>query len=132
MFGLRFIKTSPTEYLLHYKNGKVVREGAGLSFFYFAPNSTLVRVPQTTVDVPFVFNEVSADFQTLTIQGQLSFRIKSARQIAGILDFTISPGGEYLSDDPGKLNDRLVNQTQVMASAVTHRLTLRDALGAHE
>ena len=131
MFGARFIKTSPTEYLLHYKNGRIVREGTGLSFFYFAPNSVLVRVPLATVDVPFVFNEVSADFQSLTIQGQLAYRIKEPRQIAGLLDFSITPGGSYRSDDPEKLNDRLVNQTQVYASAVTHRLTMREALGAH-
>src|SRR5207244_2126919 len=37
----------------------------------------------------------------------------------------------YVSDDPEKLKDRLVNQTQVLASAVTHRLTLKAALGAH-
>src|SRR5687768_15111010 len=109
MFGARFIKTSPTEYLLHYKNGRVVREGTGLSFFYFTPNSVLVRVPLATVDVPFVFNEVSADFQSLTIQGQLSYRIKEPRQIAGLLDFSITPGGSYRSDDPDKLNDRLAN-----------------------
>jgi regulator of protease activity HflC (stomatin/prohibitin superfamily) len=102
------------------------------SFYYFAPNATLVRVPLSTVDAPFVFNEVSSDFQTLTIQGQLSYRIKDAKQIAGILDFSISPAGRYLSDDPEKLKDRLVNQTQVLASATAHRMTLREALGAHE
>ena len=125
MFGIRFIKTSPTEYLLLYKNGRIVAEGAGRSFYYFAPNATLVRVPLSTVDAPFVFNEVSSDFQTLTIQGQLSYRIKDAKQVAGILDFSISPAGRYLSDDPEKLKDRLVNQTQVLASAIAHRMTLR-------
>src|SRR5437868_3956264 len=116
MLGIRFVKASPTEYLLHFKNGKVVREGPGLAFYYFAPNSTLVRVPLSTVDAPFVFNEVSADFQSLTIQGQLSYRITNARQIAGILDFSILPNGRYVTDDPEKLKDRLVNQTQVLAS----------------
>jgi regulator of protease activity HflC (stomatin/prohibitin superfamily) len=132
MFGIRHIKTSPTDFLLQYKNGKVVREGAGLSFFYFSPSTVLVRVPLSTVDVPFVFNEVSADFQTLTIQGQLSYRITDARRIAGILDFTVTPSGHYASDDPNKLSDRLVNQTQVQASTMAHRMTLREALGAHE
>jgi hypothetical protein len=132
MFGVRFIKTTPAEYVLHFKNGKVVREGIGLSFFYFAPSSTLVRVPLSSVDVPFVFNEVSGDYQSLSIQGQMSYRIKDARQVSSILDFTITPGGRYISDDPEKLHERLVNQAQVLASAVTHRLKLREALTAHE
>jgi regulator of protease activity HflC (stomatin/prohibitin superfamily) len=132
MIGFRYIKSSPTEYLIQFQNGRVVREGVGLSFWYFAPNTVLVRVPMSTVDVPFVFNEVSADFQTLTLQGQLSYRITNPRQIAGRLDFSISPSGRYLSEDPSKLNDRLVAQTQVLASAISHRMTLREALGAHE
>ena len=34
MFGIRFIKVQPGTYLLQYQNGKIVREGTGVSFFY--------------------------------------------------------------------------------------------------
>jgi hypothetical protein len=37
MFGIRFIKSQPTTYLIEYKSGKIVRQGAGISFLYFAP-----------------------------------------------------------------------------------------------
>jgi hypothetical protein len=74
MFGMRFIKVEPTDFVLQYKRGKVVREGAGLSFFYFAPTTSLVRIPMGSVDVPFIFAEVTADFQSVTVQGQLTFR----------------------------------------------------------
>lgn len=42
MFGIRFIKVQPTSHLLQFKHGKVVREGSGLSFFYYAPTSSQV------------------------------------------------------------------------------------------
>ena len=42
MLGIRFVKSQPTTYLLQYKGGRVKREGAGLSFFYYAPTTTLV------------------------------------------------------------------------------------------
>ena len=32
MLGVRFIKAEPNVYFLHYRKGKVVREGEGLSF----------------------------------------------------------------------------------------------------
>ena len=35
-------------------HGAVAREGAGLSFFYFAPTTSLVAVPMASVDVPFM------------------------------------------------------------------------------
>jgi hypothetical protein len=34
MMGIRFLKTPPTTYVLHYKHGAIRREGAGLAFFY--------------------------------------------------------------------------------------------------
>src|SRR5579864_2934202 len=35
LFGFRFMKASPTTYVLHYVGGHVRREGPGLSFFYY-------------------------------------------------------------------------------------------------
>jgi hypothetical protein len=44
MFGIKFIKAEPTTYLLQYRGGQIVREGLGLSFFYYAPTTSLVAV----------------------------------------------------------------------------------------
>jgi hypothetical protein len=33
MFGIRYVKFPPTVYALQYRNGQIVRQGAGLSFF---------------------------------------------------------------------------------------------------
>jgi hypothetical protein len=132
MFGIAFMKAAPTTYVLHFKNGRVVREGRGLSFFYYAPTATIVAVPIASIDVPFVFNEVTADFQEVSIQGQLTYRVTDAQCLASLLDYSVRPSGAYASEDPQKLNERLVNVTQVLASAVTHRLRLREVLVAYE
>lgn len=52
-----------------------MREGAGLSFLCYAPTTSLVLVPIGSVDVPFIFEEVTADFQAVTVQGQLTYRV---------------------------------------------------------
>lgn len=127
MFGFRFLKVAPTTYVIQYRGGQVVREGGGLSFFYFAPTATIVQVPMASTDVPFVFNEISADFQEATIQGQLTFRIADAKRIAAMLDYS-TKDGRYLSDDPTKLGDRLCHSAQVLARAYTQRQRLRDLL----
>ncbi len=51
MLGIRYIKVQPTDFILQYRPGKLVREGAGLSFFYFSPNSSLVLVPVASPDI---------------------------------------------------------------------------------
>lgn len=128
MIGIRYLKAGPTTYVIQHAGGRIRREGPGLSFFYFAPRSTLVAVPLASVDVPFVFNEVSADFQAVTIQGQLTYRIADPRRAAAMLDFTIGPRGDYLSEDPAELGDRLVRAAQVLARGFIARFGLREVL----
>lgn len=131
-FGFQYVKASPTTYVIQFTGGQARRSGTGLSFYYFQPTSTIVLVPLSSVDVPFVFNEVSADFQSVTIQGQLTYRVKDAPRLAQLLDFSIHPNGRYVSEDPRKLGERLIALTQVLASAVTHQLSLREALVAYD
>ncbi len=132
MFGIAYLKTPPTTYVLHYKAGKVKREGKGLSFLYYRPTSTVVLVPMASADVPFVFNDVTADFQEVTVQGQLTYRVADPKKLAALLDFSVDGSGRHRSEDPGKLEERLIHVTQVLAQAVVGRLALRDALAASE
>ena len=128
MLGIRYMKAAPTTYVLHHAGGALKREGPGLSFWYFAPSSVIAAVPLGSVDVPFAFSEVASDFQAVTIQGQLTYRIADPRRIAGLLDFTVGPNGQYLSDDPMTLSERLIPAAQVLARAVTQRYPLREIL----
>lgn len=130
MFGIRLIKVEPTDFVLQYKRGKVVREGAGLSFYCFAPTTSLVLVPIGSVDVPFMFEEVTVDFQAVTVQGQLTYRVADPKQVAQLMNFTLAANGRsYASDDPQKLPQRLINHAQVLTRASLKSLSLRDALG---
>src|SRR5215813_15323680 len=125
MHLLRYMKATPTTYVLQYKNGHLRREGPGLSFFYYGPTTTLVTVPLESADVPFAFQEATADFQSVTMQGQLTYRVADPKKLARLLDFSVTPRLVYRSDDPRKVPERLVHAVQTMARAVTQKLTLR-------
>jgi hypothetical protein len=133
MFGLRFAKVQPTTYLLQYRGGKVVREGSGLSFFYYAPTTSLVAVPVASTDTPFIFQEITADFQAVTIQGQVTYRVKDPKRLAGLLNYTLSNNGQtYASEDPGKLPERVIHVINVLARAELQKLALREAIRASD
>ncbi|HLW84310.1 MAG TPA: SPFH domain-containing protein [Candidatus Sulfotelmatobacter sp.] len=132
---LSFMKVPPTTYLLQYKRGKVKREGAGLSFFYYAPTSTIVAIPMASTDVPFVFQEATADFQAVTIQGQFTYRVADPKRLASLLDFSIEKGRGFKFTDSRKagepslvIAERLVHTLQTLTRTVTQRLALRDVL----
>lgn len=133
MFGLKFIKAQPTTWLMQYRNGSVVREGAGLSFFYYAPTTSLVAVPVASTEAPFIFEESTADFQSVTIQGQVTYRVADAQRLASLMNFTLDRRGEnYVSDDPEKLGERVVNTLKVLARAEVIQLKLREAIRAEK
>jgi len=128
VLGFRYLKASPTTHVLHYRKGALIHDGPGLSFLYFAPTSVTVLVPVSSRDVPFVFNEVTADFQDVTIQGQLTCRIREPKKVAALLDHTVDVRGRYKSDDPGKVNDRVIHSAQILARSFTQQRTLHEVL----
>jgi hypothetical protein len=128
MFAIRFMKAAPTTYVLHFKNGRLRREGPGLSFFYYALTTPIVTVPLASTDAPFAFQETTADFQSVAIQGQLTYRVADPKRLASLLDLSITPQGVYRSDDFRRLTERLVQTTQTLMCAETQKQTLREAL----
>jgi len=125
---LAYMKAAPTTYILHYQRGRLRREGPGLTFVYLLPASTIVAVPLASSGVPFVFNEITADFQAVTLQGQLTYRVADPGRLASLLDFSVRPNGSHLSDDPEKVPERLVEALQTLAGAAVQRRALREAL----
>ena len=94
MLGFRYLKTTPTTHVMQHKSGKLVQQGAGLSFFYFVPSSVVVQIPLASVGVPFVFNEVTSDFQEATIQGDITYRVSDPEKLAGMLDQELVVGSQ--------------------------------------
>lgn len=128
MFGIKYIKFDSTKYVIHYSGGKIKREGRSLAFFYYAPSSSIVAIPMGSDDFQFIFNEITKDFQTVSIQGQITYKITNPKQLSEMLDFTVDSKGYPKTADSEKLSQRLINDAQTAASAFISSLTLREAL----
>ena len=125
-------KAQPTDYVIRYVGGKIVAEGPGLTFFYLKHRTQIAVVPTSGVDVPFVFNEQTRTFQSVAVQGQLSYRVTAPRRLAELLNYSISPlTGAYVSDAPRRLSDRIVNavhmETRDEIMGRTLELTMRES-----
>ncbi len=133
MAPVAYFKSEPTEYILAYRNGKIFRQGSGRAFWYWRPSTSIVLVPVSTVDAPFVFNETTGNFQAVTLQGQVTYRITEPETTAQLLNFTINPfTRKYSSEDPAKLNQRIVNVIQMHTRKELQQLVLEDALHSAE
>ncbi|MBN1319144.1 MAG: SPFH domain-containing protein, partial [Anaerolineales bacterium] len=129
MLGFKYIKFHPTDFVLQYRGGTLFREGAGLAFYYFAPLTSLVKIPLASVDVPFIFEAVTSDYQSLTVQGVLTYRVSDPLKLSQLLNFTLDVKGEvFISEDPQKLPQRLINHVQVLTRSLLNTMDLRNAL----
>jgi hypothetical protein len=133
MFGFRFIKVEPTQYILQYRKGRIVKEGLGLAFFYYEPTTSLVSVPMASFDEGFMFQQVTGDYQQVTVQGQVSFRVQDAKKTAALLNFSLaSDGKSYRSDDPKQLTRRVLRAIEVLSADVVKSAPLKSALLASD
>jgi len=137
MLNIKYIKVAPTTYLMQFKKGQVKRKGAGLALWYYAPSTSLVAIPTGTNDLPFMFKEMTKDYQEVSVQGQLVYRVAEPERLASLMNFTLSNDAtskalSYQSDDPDKLRNRILNLIQVKMSAAIEQMALRESLAASQ
>lgn len=128
MFGIQYAQFDAMTHVLHYQNGKIAKEGRGLSFFYFGPISSIVAIPMGSNDLPFIFSETTGDYQSVSIQGQITYKVVAPKVLADILDFTIEANGHYKKNDMEKLNQRIINEAQTAISSFIHGIGLKEAI----
>jgi regulator of protease activity HflC (stomatin/prohibitin superfamily) len=76
---------------------------------------TLTSVPTGTIACPFGLRCTSSDHQSITINGTATFLFGDAKKLEKTFDFSVSPKGQYLSEDPDKIGDRLA---EILASTI--------------
>ena len=130
MFGINFYKADPSTHVMLFKNGEVKLQGRGTSFYYYAPNASIVAVPLSSKELPFVFRMKTKDFQEITVQGQITFRIDSPEAAAQMINFSINAKGMYLSDEPEGLDERIMRSVQVVVRNAVESMDLQQALSS--
>jgi hypothetical protein len=129
MFGFKFVKFDPSNYVFVVKNGKTIKEGQGLSFWYFAPSTSFILIPIESTSAPFIFEEISSDYQTISIQGEIIFKISDTTKIKDQINFSVDSNSlNYISDDPKKLGQRMVNIIKTIAKKEIEQKTLKELL----
>lgn len=131
MLGIKYYKADASTFVIKTVNGKVRKKGKGLSFFYNPATTSIAALPINVQETPFIFGLQTADYQSVRVQGQVSFRIESAEKTADMLNFTLAKNGEsFISEDPMKLSDRVIRKLQTTAQSTIQQCSLRESLVA--
>ena len=125
----KYYKGEPNTYVLCHRNGELVQHGVGINFFYLPQTTSIATVPIASQESQFIFNETTANFQEISIQGSLTYRLTDPLELAKRLDFTVVPKTHsYKTEDPHQLVQRVVNSVQAHARSEVSQRPLEDAL----
>ncbi len=126
---LRHLRAEPTEFVLHFSGGELAHSGRGLAFWYLPLSASAAVVPCDDRDLPFLFHARSRDFQDVTVQGVITFRVANPQTLASRVDFSIDlVSGAYRETPLEWLSEMLTQLAQQFATDYAANTDIREAL----
>ncbi len=87
---LRHLRAEPNQYVLHYKGGKLAREGKGLAYWFNPLSAAVAQLPVEDCESTFLLRERSADFQEISVQVTLTYRVADPQLAAARVNFSVA------------------------------------------
>lgn len=89
--GRRHLRAAPTAHIRHHRRGRLVHDGPGLSFWFRALSAALSEVPVNDRELAMAFHARTADFQDVSVQATVTYRISDPTLASARLDFSLDP-----------------------------------------
>jgi regulator of protease activity HflC (stomatin/prohibitin superfamily) len=126
---VRHLRADSSSHVLVYRNGVLVRSGRGLSCWFFPLSTSLAEVPTDDREIALSAFVRSSDFQDLSVQGTLTYRVIDPSRLAERVDFSIDTArGLHLRQPLDKLALLLGQLAQQEVTGWASGLPLREAL----
>lgn len=125
----RHLRSEPSFHVLRHRDGQLVGSGRGLSFWFLPMHTSIAELPMDDRDLPFVFHGRSRDYQEVTVQGLVRWRVVEPEVLAGRVDFAIDlASGDYLRQPLDQIATLLGGMAQQAALKHLAEAPLRDLL----
>ncbi|MEU3793055.1 SPFH domain-containing protein [Streptomyces fructofermentans] len=127
--GWRHLRGAPAAHVRHHRSGRLVHDGPGLSFWFRSLTATLSEIPVDDRELAMTFHARTADFQDVSVQATVTYRISDPAVAAVRLDFSIDPDtGVWRGAPLEQLGTLLTETAQQHALDVLARTPLAAAL----
>ncbi|CAJ1580542.1 SPFH domain-containing protein [[Mycobacterium] wendilense] len=86
---VRHLRVEPTSHIRALRRGKLVKDGAGLAFWFLPLTAGMSEIPLDDRELPLLFHARTADFQDVTVQATVTYRIVDPALAAQRIDFAL-------------------------------------------
>ncbi len=83
------LRADPNEHILHYRRGRLIRQGPGLAYWFNSLSAAIAQVPVEDCETTFMLRERTSDFQEVAVQCTLVYRISNPEAASARLNFTL-------------------------------------------
>jgi hypothetical protein len=126
---LRHLRAAPTAHIRHQRNGQLVHDGVGLSFWFRPLTAAISELPVDDRELPLMFHARTRDFQDVAVQGAITFRVGDPAIASSRVDFSIDPErGRWRGTPLEQIGGLLTELAQQHALDTLARMRLDQAL----
>jgi regulator of protease activity HflC (stomatin/prohibitin superfamily) len=90
LFLFRHLRSEATRHVVHYRSGHKTLSARGASFWFLPMSASVSEVPVDDQELPVVFAARTGDFQAVTTQGVVTWRVSQPEVAAERLDFSLN------------------------------------------
>jgi regulator of protease activity HflC (stomatin/prohibitin superfamily) len=131
-FGpVRRLRSDASVHVLRYRKGRRAQSGRGIVFWFNPDGASIAELPMDDRDLPFLFRSRSKDFQDLTVQGMIVWRVSDPEMLADRIDFSIDlRRGMHLGQPMDQIAALLTGVSQQLATQYLTELDVGTILAA--
>lgn len=129
LFFWRHLRGEPNFQIVLYKGGKIAASGRGLTFWFYPLSASIAEIPLDDRELPFLFHGQTRDFQDVTTQGVITYRIVDPERVSRRVDFSIDlDAGAYTKQPLEKMALLLTQLAQQAAWEYVAHNEVREVL----
>jgi regulator of protease activity HflC (stomatin/prohibitin superfamily) len=126
---IRHLKAHRTTHIQHFRRGRIAHEGPGLAFWFRPLTAALNEIPIDDREQPLLFHARTVDFQDVTVQATITYRVVDPATAGARLDFSIDHDqGKWRATPLEQIGGLLTELAQQHALDLLARMTLPQAL----
>jgi len=127
----RHLRSDANVHVTRFRNGRAVRDGRGLAFWFLPQRASIAELPMDDRDMVLFFKGRSRDFQQVTVQGNLTWRVADPSVLGKRIDFSIDlKSGRHTAKPLDQIEALLNGMSQQLATQYFAESTVHELLDA--
>jgi regulator of protease activity HflC (stomatin/prohibitin superfamily) len=128
---MRHLRADAGVQVMRFRNGRPIRSGRGLAFWFVPHRASISELPMDDRDMVLFFKGRSKDFQAVTVQGNLTWRVADPNVLGTRVDFSIDlKSGRHTAKPVEQIEALLTGMSQQLATQYFAQGTVHDLLNA--